>query len=107
MKTSTKALFISQRRRRYSKRAFNEYFEDAVIPNLGYDKNITCQVFRRSLNNLREAMGCPPEKRAILLNQQAKDDNGNTVNFSNYVQKDYQKFINYYDQWYPYNPARM
>lgn len=52
-------------------------------------------------------MGCAPEKRALLLNQQAKDDNGNIVNFNNYVQKDYDKFINYYDQWYPYNPARM
>lgn len=95
-KADTKALFLSNRLKRYSKRAFNNYLS-RKLEDIGIDKNITCHTFRKSLNNFREEMGCGYEKRCILINH-AIDG----VNFSSYVKKDYDKFIGYYDKWNPY-----
>ena len=96
---NTKALFLSTQLKRYSLRQFNSYLK-AVIAKLDLGKNVTCQVWRRSLNNFREEMGCDNEKRSILLNQAVEG-----VNFNNYVKKDYEKFLRYFDTWDPFNNA--
>ena len=103
LNTYTKALFISTHLKRFSNRTFNEFLKD-VIPKIGIKKNITCQVFRRSLNALRFEMGCTDEILRILLNQAVPG-----VNFNNYVKKsfDYKKFINYYDTWYPFKNIQL
>jgi len=99
IKTNTKALFLSNRLKRYNKRTFNAYLE-RKLKEIGITKNITCHTFRKSLNDFRESDGCPPEKRCLLLNQAVKG-----VNFNHYVHKEYKKFIKYYNDWNPYKKA--
>ena len=104
LNTSTKALFISTHLKRFSNRTFNEFLKD-IIDKIGIKKNITCQVFRRSLNALRFEMGCIDDTiLSILLNQAVSG-----VNFNNYVKKslDYKKFQNYYDTWYPFKNIQI
>lgn len=99
IKVNTKSLFISNHLRRFANRTFNEYFK-RFMKEIGINKKITCQVFRRSLNALRFDMGCTDDTiLKILLNHAVPG-----VNFNNYVKKsiDYKKFINYYDTWYPF-----
>ncbi|MCK4382736.1 MAG: tyrosine-type recombinase/integrase, partial [Candidatus Lokiarchaeota archaeon] len=82
IKTETKALFLSSHSNRFTNRPFNKYLKK-ITPKLGIDKNVTCQVFRRSLNALRFKMGCTNDViLRILLNHSVKG-----VNFNNYVKK--------------------
>lgn len=92
----TNALFLSVQKKRYSLRPFNQFLEN-IGDKIGFKNKITCQVLRRSLNNLREEMGCPEEKRCILLNHSVSG-----VNYNHYVEKKYVKFLGYFDEWNPY-----
>ncbi|HEC40051.1 hypothetical protein LCGC14_1175010 [marine sediment metagenome] len=98
LKADTKSLFLSSHLKRFSNRAFNDYLKK-IMPKIGITKNVTCQVFRRSLNALRFEMGCTDTILRTLLNQAVAG-----VNFNNYMRKslDYEKFLNYYDTWYPF-----
>ena len=104
VKAETKALFLSAQSKRFSNRPFNKYLKK-ITPKLGINKNITCQVFRRSLNALRFKMGCTNDViLRILLNHSVKG-----VNFNNYVKKslDYEKYLSYYDEWYPFKNIKL
>ena len=103
IKTETKALFLSSHLKRFNIRGFNLFLKK-ITNKLGIEKNVTCHVFRRSLNLLRFEMECPEEIRKILINHSVSG-----VNFKNYVQKglDYTKFLNYFDQWNPYKNIRF
>ena len=103
IETETKALFLSPQLKRFSNRSFN-LFLNGFIEKIGITKNVTCQVFRRSLNLLRFEMACPEEIRKILINHSVSG-----VNFNNYVKKglDYNKFLNYFDEWNPYTAAKI
>ena len=104
IKASTKSLFLSAHLKRFSNRSFNAYFKN-IMPKIGITKNVTCQVFRRSLNALRFEMGCTDDTTLkILLNHAVTG-----VNFNNYVRKslDYEKFLNYYDTWYPFKNIQL
>ncbi len=104
LNTDTKALFISTHLKRFSKRAFNLFLKQ-ILPKIGIKKNVSCQVFRRSLNALRFEMGCTDDTiLKILLNQAVPG-----VNFNNYVKKslDYKKFQNFYDTWYPFKNIQI
>ena len=96
--TKEKALFLSTQLKRYSDRPINVYLKK-VVQKLGIKKAITCQVFRRSLNYFRFEMGCSDTILRILLCQHV-----DSVNFNNYISKnlDYNKFLEYYDEWNPY-----
>ncbi|MHA1195757.1 MAG: tyrosine-type recombinase/integrase [Promethearchaeota archaeon] len=106
--TDTKALFISTRKKRYSKRQFNAYLK--VVLNELNEKNelntkgksITCHTFRRSLNTFRKLMGCPNEDRKILLNHRVQD-----VNINSYVKLNYEQYIKLFDKWYPYRDIQI
>jgi len=104
IKVETKALFLSAQSKRFSNRPFNKYLKK-IVPKLGINKNITCHVFRRSLNALRFKMGCTNDViLSILLNHSVKG-----VNFNNYVKKslDYEKYLSYYDEWYPFKNIQL
>ncbi len=104
VKAETKALFLSAQSKRFSNRPFNTYLKK-IAPKLGINKNVTCQVFRRSLNALRFKMGCTNDViLRILLNHSV-----NGVNFNNYVKKslDYEKYLSYYDEWYPFKNIKL
>ena len=112
IRTETKALFLSTRLKQFSHRAFNEflsgsgnnYKKKGLLNKVGITKDITCQVFRRSLNALRFEMGCRDPILSILLCQSVPG-----VNFNNYVKKslDYDKFIGYFDHWNPFKHANI
>ena len=104
VKTETKALFLSAQSKRFSNRPFNAYLKK-LTPKLGINKNVTCRVFRRSLNALRFKMGCTNDIiLSILLNHSV-----NGVNFNNYVKKslDYEKYLSYYDEFYPFKNIQL
>ena len=104
LNTETKALFISTHLKRFSERAFNIFLKQ-ILPKIGIKKNVSCQVFRRSLNALRFEMGCIDDTiLSILLNQAVSG-----VNFNNYVKKslDYKNFLIYYDTWYPFKNIQI
>lgn len=103
IKTETKALFLSSHLKRFNIRGFNLFLKK-ITSKLGIEKNVTCHVFRRSLNLLRFEMGCPDEIQKILINHSVPG-----VTFNNYVKKglDYTKYLNYFDQWNPYIAAKI
>lgn len=103
IKTETKSLFLSSHLKRFNNRGFNLFLKK-IIYKLGIEKNVTCHVFRRSLNLLRFEMGCPDEIQKTLINHSVPG-----VTFNNYVKKglDYAKFLNYFDQWNPYKKANI
>ena len=103
IKTETKALFLSSHLKRFNIRGFNLFLKK-ITSKLGIEKNVTCHVFRRSLNLLRFEIGCSDEIQKILINHSVPG-----VTFNNYVKKgiDYTKFLNYFDQWNPYQKANI
>ena len=104
IKVDSKALFLSTHFKRFSNRPFNKYLKK-ITPQVGIKENVTCQVFRRSLNALRFQMGCTDDViLRILLNHSVKG-----VNFNNYVKKsiDYEKHLSYYDEWYPFKNIKL
>ncbi|MHA1336669.1 MAG: tyrosine-type recombinase/integrase [Promethearchaeota archaeon] len=103
IKVETKALFLSTHLKRFSRRVFNAFLKE-ITRKLKINKNVTCHVFRRSLNALRFEMGCRDPILSILLCQSVPG-----VNFNNYVKKslDYERFLGYFDQWNPYKKANI
>ena len=99
----TKSLFLSPQLKRFGNRAFNMFLKK-VLNGIGMKKQVTCQVFRRSLNLLRFEMGCPDEIRKILLNHAVRG-----VNFNNYVKKglDHEKFLSYFKIWNPFQNIQL
>jgi len=67
IKIETKALFLSSHLKRFNIRGFNLFLKK-ITSKLGIEKNVTCHVFRRSLNLLRFEMGCPDEIQKTLIN---------------------------------------
>jgi integrase len=96
MKVSSKNLFLTNRLDGYSLDRLNKILHN-VCKILRISKNITCHTFRRTLNNLRNELGCDNMNQKILLNHKIND-----VNYTSYTQKDYEKFIKLYDKWNPY-----
>ena len=97
LKLEIKSLFLSNQLKRISVRRIQMILTDC-IKDLGIEKRITPQTFRRTINTFRKKLGCNMEDRKILLNHKVND-----VNYESYVKLNYDDFIQLYDKWYPYN----
>ncbi len=101
LKIDVKNLFITNRKTKYSNRAFNLLLKKACVV-LGIEKNITCHTFRSTINGKRYDMGCPSETRKVLLNHKTGD-----VNMESYIKKEYKRFIVLFDQYNPYKELNI
>lgn len=89
-------LFLTRFFVKYNNRSFNSILENAC-KRLNIDKNITCQTFRKTLNDFRKEMGCPNEDRKMLIGHKVFD-----VNVANYTKSDINRNRKLFDAWNPY-----
>ncbi|MGV9142073.1 MAG: tyrosine-type recombinase/integrase [Promethearchaeota archaeon] len=102
IKTESKILFLSNRKKPYTDRYFNMKLKEAC-KKLGIDKNVTCHTFRKTINTLRKTkLDCPGEDRKILLCHSVQD-----VNLENYTKLDYENYIDLYDRYNPYKRSKF
>ncbi len=94
-------LFLTNRREKYSNRAFNLLLKNAC-KKIGIEKNITCHTFRRTLNTYRKKIGCSNEDRRILLNHKVKD-----VNLESYVIYEHEEYLALFDKYNPYESLNL
>lgn len=97
-----KALFCSNRRRRYTTNTFN-YSLNNTLERIQLDhKPITPHTFRRTINKLRERMGADKTTRKILVNHKLND-----VNEDSYTPHEWVEILEFYDQYNPYENLEL
>ncbi|MFW9972330.1 MAG: tyrosine-type recombinase/integrase [Candidatus Odinarchaeota archaeon] len=97
----TKSLFLSKFSRRNSKRPLNIYLK-GILRNLNLNEKVSCKTFRSTLNTLRFEMGCRDPILSILLCHSVQG-----VNFNHYVKLNYEKYLQLFDQWNPFQKIQI
>lgn len=109
IKTESKSLFISDRKRAYT---YISYHIKKACKIVGIEKEVSPHTFRRTLNTLRKRMGCSNEEAKILLNHKLnKNDqvilNTGDVNIDSYTLYKREEFLELFDKFNPYKNLKL